>query len=47
MTTQQIRNRITYWSKRQCPKQAAAWRQLLQDRLQPVTVTFTFPAHKG
>lgn len=40
MTTQQIRNRITYWSKRQCPKQAAAW-------LQPVTVTFTFPAHKG
>jgi hypothetical protein len=34
MNTQQIEARIRYWTKRRCPKQAAAWRSLLQARQQ-------------
>lgn len=51
MNTQQIEARIRYWTNRRCPKQAAAWREILQQRRNGgrklAIVTHVFPAHKG
>lgn len=32
MNELQIRQRIDYWTRRRCPKQAAAWREILRRR---------------
>lgn len=44
MNTNQIRQRIDYWTKRQCPKQAAAWREILKRRERAVPQVAVIPS---
>jgi hypothetical protein len=42
MTTEQIKERISYWTRRECYKHAAIWTRILQaQRGTPVTILET------